>query len=245
MKLQKQKGILDHDYSADRKKKLELKFRLSVRAGIVAHAVGKYSTSTTGLKILDLGAAEGRTLVKISDFLPGNEFIGIEYSQELISSDLVLPENIALVRGDVTKLPKRLAPQAFDVVSALAVLEHLGTPLDAVREAYRVLKPEGLFIATCPVPTWDHISNKLGLLKEDHHEIDMDRRLMTNIVNDAGFDLLEYRKFMWAPISFLPYLYIPISPMFSIKCDQWIETIKILNWLFVNQVVIGRKPSSP
>lgn len=242
MKPQKQKGILDHEYSADREQKPELKFRLSVRAGIMADAIGRYSTSTTGLKVLDLGAAEGRTLIEVSEFLPGSEFIGIEYSQELISSAPVLPENINLVHGDITKLPPRLSSVSFDVVSALAVLEHLETPLNAVREAYRVLKPAGLFIATCPVPAWNRISNKLGLLKEDHHEIDMDRQLLTRIVNDAGFDLLEYRKFMWAPISFLPYLHIPVSATFSIKCDRWIGTVKILNWLFVNQVVIGRKP---
>ncbi len=243
MKPQMQKGILDHNYSADRKKKLELMFRLSVRAGIVADAVGRYSTSTTGLKVLDLGAAEGRTLIAMSNFLPGNEFIGIEYSQELISSASALPENITLVHGDATKLPNRISSASFDVVSALAVLEHLETPSNAAREACRVLKPEGLFIATSPVPAWDHISNKLGLLKEDHHEIEMSRQLMTRIVNDAEFDLLEYRRFMWAPISFLPYLHIPIPAMFSIKCDRWIETVRILNWLFVNQVVIARKPS--
>ena len=209
----------------------------------MADAVSRYSTKTTGLKVSDLGAAEGRTLIEMSNFLPGNEFTVIEYSKELINSASALPENITLVHDDVTNLHNMLSSSSFDVVSALAVLEHLKTPSNAVREAYRVLKPEGLFIAACPVPAWDHISNKLGLLKEDHHETEMGRQLMTRIINDTGFELLEYRKFMWAPISFLPYLHIPISAMFSIKCDRWIETGKIPNWLFVNQVGIGRKPS--
>ena len=128
MKSQKTKGILDHKYSADRKKKLELKFRLSVRAGIVADAVSRYSTKTTGLKVSDLGAAEGRTLIEMSNFLPGNEFTGIEYSKELINSASALPENITLVHDDVTNLHNMLSSSSFDVVSALAVLEHLKTP---------------------------------------------------------------------------------------------------------------------
>lgn len=160
-----QKGILDHEYSADRKKKPELKFRLSVRAAIVADAVAKYLSNTKNLRVLDFGAAEGRTLIELNNLLPGNEFIGIEYSQELISSAPALPENITLVHGDVTKLPNRFTSASFDIVSALAILEHLEAPLKAVQEAYRVLKPGALFIATCPIPGWDHISTKLGLLK--------------------------------------------------------------------------------
>jgi len=236
-----QKDILDQEYLAGRKKKPQLKFRLSVRAAIVADAITKYSINTKNLKILDFGAAEGRTLIELNNLLPGNNFVGIEHSQELISSSPTLPENITLVYGDVTKLPNTITSK-FDIVSALAILEHLKEPLKAVQEAYRVLEPGGLFIATCPVPIWDRISNKLGLLKEKRHVIELDKRLMTRILKDTGFELLQYRKFMWAPVSFLPYLHIPISHILSIKCDRLIETVKILNWLFVNQVIIGKKP---
>jgi|ETNmetMinimDraft_15_1059895.scaffolds.fasta_scaffold56194_2 SAM-dependent methyltransferase len=243
MKEPKHKGILGQGYSTDRNNKPELRFRLSVRAGLVADALERYSTSTSGLRILDLGAAEGKTVLKMNELLPGNEFTGVEYSKELIDLADGLPGNISLVHGDAMRLPGALSTTRFDVVSALAVLEHLKTPLDAVLQAYEVLKPGGFFVATCPVPTWDHISQKLGLLKDDQHEKEMDKGLLTSVVSDAGLELIEYRKFMWAPISFMPYLHVPISPASSIKCDRLIESFKILNWLFVNQVVIGRKPS--
>ncbi|HPF64795.1 MAG: methyltransferase domain-containing protein [Lentimicrobium sp.] len=241
--MEKSKGLLGQKYSDDRKKKPELQFRLSVRARIVAYAVNKYLSSTMGLNVLDLGAAEGRTLMEMSRILPGNEFSGIEYSRELFNAAIPLTGNIKLQYGDITRLPQNLQSGSFDVVSALAVLEHLENPLDAVKESIRVLKPGGILVATCPVPAWDHISNKLGLLKEDHHETEMTRQLMIRIINDSGINLLEYRKFMWAPVSFLPYLHLPVSAQFSLKTDQWIAQLSILNWLFVNQVVIGRKPS--
>ncbi|KPA18388.1 Methyltransferase type 11 domain protein [Candidatus Magnetomorum sp. HK-1] len=240
--MENKKGILGQEYSEGRKKKSELKFRLSVRAKMLADAIEEYSASKADLKILDMGAAEGRTLVELSNFLPGNEFIGIEYSKKLINSAPMLPENITLIQGDITNLSNSLGANNFDIVSALAVLEHLKIPSDGLREAYNILKPGGLFVATCPVPFWDDISNKLGLLKEDHHEIDMHKRVMVSMVEEAGFSLLMYRRFMWAPTSFLPYLNIPISAKFSIKCDRLVERVKVLNWLFVNQIVIARKP---
>ena len=243
MKELKQKGILDQGYSTDRNKKPELKFRLSVRAGVVADALALYATATSGLNILDLGAAEGKTVLEMDRILPGNKFTGVEYSKELIGMADVLPGNIALVHGDATQLPDAVKSRKFDAVSALAVLEHLKKPLDAVMQAREVLNPGGLFVATCPVPAWDHISQHLGLLKDDQHEKEMDKDLLIRVISDAGLDLIEYRKFMWAPISFMPYLHVPISPTSSIKLDRLIARLKILNWLFVNQVVIGRKPS--
>jgi ubiquinone/menaquinone biosynthesis C-methylase UbiE len=239
--MENEKGILGQEYSEERKKS-ELKFRLSVRAKMAADTIGEYSTNRAGLKILDMGAAEGLTLFELNNFLPGNELIGVEYSKKLIKAAPMLPKNITLVQGDITNLPNSLRDNSFDVVSALAVLEHLRIPLNGLREAYRILKPGGLFVATCPVPFWDDISNKLGLLKEAHHETDMHKRIIVSIVEEAGFTILGYRRFMWAPTSFLPYLKIPISAKFSIKCDRFAERAKALSWLFVNQIVIARKP---
>ena len=239
------RGVLNRTYSAEREKKLPLKFRLSVRAAIVAFAVHKYAAKRRGLTLLDLGAAEGRTLIEMSNMLPGNNFVGIEYSSELIHTTPGLPENISLLQGDATELPTGLGSACFDCISALAVLEHLEKPLHAVREAYRAAKPGGLFVATSPVPVWDCLSSKLGLLKDGGHVVRMNGERFTGIMTGGGFRLLEYGRFMWAPLSFLPYLHIPISAGFSINIDRWITRIKLLDWLFVNRYVIGRKPSRP
>ncbi len=236
-------GILDDQYSAERKTQLELQFRVKVRAGAMVQSIRRFALKTSGLTILDLGSAEGRTLIQVDKLLPGNTYTGVEYSRQLIDAAPPLPDNISLIRGDLSiQFPDSIAPASIDIVSALAVLEHLANPLNTLKQAYRVLKPGGLFIATCPEPAWDHLSVRLGLLKEDQHVMEMNKQTLTNMIVDAGFDLLDFRRFMWAPIAFLPYLNISISASLSLRIDRWIESFKVLNWLFVNQAVISRKP---
>jgi len=111
-------------------------------------------------------------------------------------------------------------------------------------EGLRVLKPGGIFIATCPVPFWDHRSGSLGLHKDEYHAWDMRKQQLTQLLRAAGFSQIHYGRFMWAPVSFLLYLYISISPKLSVSIDRLISKVLLLNWLFVNQYAVGQKPLS-
>lgn len=239
------RGVLDRRYAGDRKNRPELIFRLGTRARLVSHAVRVYMRDPSGLKVLDMGAAEGRTLIELDRLLPGNDLVGIEYSRELVEAADQLPQNIVLIQGDVTRLPDDIGSGSVDTVTALAVLEHLASPTAAVAEATRVLRPGGLFVASSPSPAWSHASSRLGLLKEDSHECEITSESMVRMVRDAGLNLLESLRFMWAPVSFLPYLRIPISPEFALRTDRIIHRLRIFDCLFVNQAVIARKPFAP
>lgn len=235
------KGVFGADFAEDRGKKPHLKFRLKTRARIVAEAARRYLDTTTGLAVMDMGAAEGRTLAQTSSLMPGSTFTGVEYSQELVDSAVDLPGNVRLIRGDITRLPDQFRANSFDVVSALAVLENLESPADAVREAARVLKPGGLFVATVPEPTWCRVCRKLGIRKVVCDVTDVGKGLVVETLEDAGLDLVEFRRFMWAPIAALAYLHLPTSPSFCLACDRGISSLRIFDWLFVNQSVVGRK----
>ena len=66
---------------------------------------------------------------------------------------------------------------------------------------------------------------------------------MIQIVKDAGLELITYEQFMWAPISFLPYLRIWVEPSFAVRADRFLRGLRIFNWLFVNSCVVARKPT--
>lgn len=240
--MNKKNGILGQKYALERKVKTEMVFRYKARAYLAYQAIQKYSVRKKNLNILDFGSAEGANLIVLNKLLPECNFIGVEYSQKLIDfGKFKLPENITIIKDDVCNLNDEIKKKKYDAVTALALLEHLHDPFSAIKEAYNVLKSGGIFIATSPRPFWDYLSTKLRLLRKEQHEIEMSKKIIINFFKNAGFQYIIFDKFMWAPISFLPYMKIPVSPSFSLKIDSTIKKIYIFNWLFVNQIAIGRK----
>jgi SAM-dependent methyltransferase len=85
------------------------------------------------------------------------------------------------LRGDVTKLPFK--SEAFDLVTANMVVEHLDDPAEQFREIGRILKPKGVFLFHTPnayghgvilskfVPEW--LKGKLIYLLEGRDEQDI------------------------------------------------------------------------
>lgn len=235
------KGVMDYNYSEERVSKKYLKFRYKSRAFETHRAFRKYSPNVNSPNILDFGSADGFTLIETHNLLNAKSSIGVEYSRELIASALLMPTNCELIQGDVTERNELVQKNFYDLVSSLAILEHLEEPEKLFENAFDALKPGGIFIASCPSPIWDKISGKMKLHHEEFHAHDFDQTLFVNFGDNVGFKMLQYRKFMSAPIGFLPYLGINISPNFSHKFDQILSKIKILDWSFVNQLYVAQK----
>jgi SAM-dependent methyltransferase len=237
------KGVLASHYAEARSIKKELGFRFQVRGEAVAWAVEQFldPTQRFGSTLLDMGAADGKTLKYIDQLLKLKKGTGIEYNPELMGKAENLPEHLCLQHGDVTNLSD-IGDATYSIVSALAILEHLPDPSLAVQEAARILQPGGLLIASSPVPFWDHLSVRLGLLLEDHHECDMHSKLFKSIFKKTpNLRLLHFQRFMWAPIGIMPYFGLSVSPHRAFSIDRTIEKYKVTNWLFVNQLAVGIK----
>jgi SAM-dependent methyltransferase len=239
----KPNGVLESTYSLERRRKKHLRFRLQTRALLVHRCYLKFGNGNPAPAVVDFGAAEGLTLLELARlFGYRGDYLGVEYSRRLIELAPPFPSNVKLLHGDITELPKEIGEESKELVAATAVFEHLPDPIPAIRGAFRILKPGGLLVATCPDPRWDLIATKLGLLKEAHHQSSLDRKKLTNLVMAGGFELLRYQKFMLSATSFLPYLGIPIRPQWALSFDTFAKRFPFSQAMFVNQSVVGRKP---
>jgi 2-polyprenyl-3-methyl-5-hydroxy-6-metoxy-1,4-benzoquinol methylase len=102
----------------------------------------------SGARILDLGCGNGSLSYLISQ--QGYQVVGIE---ESVSGVAIARQNfpeVQFIQASIYDQPKENLLEAFDVVIAVEVIEHLFYPRELVRLARKCLKPEGHLILTTP-----------------------------------------------------------------------------------------------
>ena len=149
-------------------------------------------------RILDVGCGTG---ANASAFAQVARTTGIDTSAEALR--FCQTRGVRTVaRSPVEALP--FAGHAFDVVTALDVLEHTDDDLHSLREIHRVTKPGGLVLITVPA---------YGFLWSEHDEALKHRRRYTahelrNKLVHSGFEVVRTSYFIWA--LFLPILAVRI-----------------------------------
>lgn len=237
-------GVMDASYARDRATKPHLVFRYRCRAEVAARLYERFRAHTNPPRILDFGSADGRALAATHARLAAAESLGIEYDRGLIAH-ADLPGGCRLVQGDVTK-PHDAAPDgSFDLVTALAVLEHVDDAVALARRVFAALRPGGLFVATCPYPLWDVISGTLRLHKDEHHARNYTRARFEEFARLGGLEPLRYQRFMLAPVGFLPYLRLTPPVGAALAIDGVIAPVPVLNLACVNQAFAARRPPAP
>lgn len=103
--------------------------------------------SFSGEKVLDLGCGNGRLLEIFRD--KNMDYIGVDNSEKLIELAKKRYPKERFLRADALNLP--FPANYFDKIYSIAVLHHIPSKefrLQFLKEARRVLKPEGLLIIT-------------------------------------------------------------------------------------------------
>ena len=97
-----------------------------------------------GGRALDLGCGSGRVCVALARAYPQAEIIGVDPDAASIQQARKLNEKLRFLLGDVSSVEKGAG---FDLITLCDVLHDLAEPLETLREARALLKPEGtLFI---------------------------------------------------------------------------------------------------
>lgn len=146
--------------------------------------------------ILDVGCGTGGTSVFLKRW---GQVTGVEKSRT--AYQLARKRGLTVKLGSANRLP--LAADTFDLVTIFDVLYHEGVrEVDALKEAYRVLKPGGLLLVTDSAVPWVF----------GPHDISMDAKCrytktqLASYIRNAGFDIRCAR-----------YIFAGIFPFFLIS----------------------------
>ena len=219
------KGVLSKEYAVARQIKRSHIYRLKRRTFEVLKSIKTFHPEKPGT-ILDIGTADGLMLRNLKDTFPKTTCVGIEYARDLMAC--CESKTIHLIQGNALVLP--IKDDTFDVVVATAIIEHVSEPIQLIREAFRVLRKNGILIITTPHPFWEGIATYIGHLKKDeHHELITLSKLIS-LFNTVGFEITNAEQFMISPIG------LPFEMIFEIM----LKLCK-LNFLLLNQKIIGKK----
>jgi SAM-dependent methyltransferase len=112
----------------------------------------------SGLQVLDAGCGPATISADIADAVYPGKVTALDISPSELDQGRRLAEgreivNLEFVAGSAYEMP--FPDNSFDIVFSLDLFEHLGEPLQALREFHRVVRPGG-FVALS-TPDWDGI----------------------------------------------------------------------------------------
>ena len=219
------KGILNKEYAVARRTKRSHIYRLKRRTFEVLKGIEKFHPEKPR-SILDIGTADGLMLNNLKEAFTNTTCIGIEYASDLITCSK--SKTVYLIQGDALVLPFK--DNVFDVAIATAIIEHVTDPTQLVREAFRVLRKNGIFIMTTPHPFWEGIATHIGHLKEEEHNELINLGKVISLFDKIGFRIVEAKHFMISPVG-MPY---------ELLFEKVLRICK-LNFFLLNQKIVGRK----
>jgi SAM-dependent methyltransferase len=101
-------------------------------------------------EVMDLGSGTGKILEELRR--RGWQVMGIDGAKEAVAWSK--KRGIKVLRVDLEQPPLPVEENRFEAVLALDLLEHLHQDVQLIKEAYRILKPGGVLIATVPAYPW-------------------------------------------------------------------------------------------
>jgi 2-polyprenyl-3-methyl-5-hydroxy-6-metoxy-1,4-benzoquinol methylase len=146
------KSINYYDANANSEEKTRFSYCEQKSMNVIMDYVQVINTKI--IKLLDVGCGDGFFLYRLSEELKGGKLEGIDYSEYLLEAAKKRPFEATFKHVNLEEgIPYEDC--SFNVVYAGEVIEHLYNPDVFVREVYRVLKNNGIFIVSTPnINSW-------------------------------------------------------------------------------------------
>ena len=125
-----------------------------------------FSNKSKG-KLLELGCGSGSTLKLFSDW--GWQAQGLDFDAQAVSN--AQAKGLTVSHGDI--FSQHFPDNSFDAIFSSHVVEHVPDPLALLEESFRILKPNGIFVAVMP----NSASKLHQMFKSNWRELDPPRHL--------------------------------------------------------------------
>ncbi|MCK9582210.1 MAG: class I SAM-dependent methyltransferase [Endomicrobiales bacterium] len=172
-----------------------------------------------GMKFLETGCGRGEHLRHFKNL--GLQVTGIDLAQSTAQFSPDLDIKICDVEKEGISFPD----SSFDIVYSKSFIEHLYYPEKFVKEAFRVLKPGGIFLTL--VPDWE--ANYKIYFDDYSHRTPFTNYALEDIYKIYGFSEINVYKFRQLPIVWkypvLNYFCAAISSFIPVRTKN-----KFLRW---------------
>lgn len=211
-------GMSDpQEYLEKRKNSRVLKYRMNKRINKIISAIRQWERTNRqgnsvsaapsqkpdeggGIRLLDVGGADGKTLTLLRQYFSMAKAIGIEPCAALRQA--CQDRNILLLPGEGEHLPFKNS--SFDVVVVASVIEHVNDARKLIQECYRVLDKGGILIVSAVDPFFDKLATLLSLKRDDHVET-FTLQELREIFNHVHFRVTAAEKFGLISLGLLPF----------------------------------------
>lgn len=159
----------------------------------------KYISKDNNMIVLDFGCGENALFLKsIQNKI--KKGYGVDKKYKLKDY-----KNIEIV-NDI----KKISDNSMDLITMIAVLEHLDKPLSVISNLYDVLKPGGKIVITTPTPVskplLEFLAYKLKIINKEEiedHKCYYSKDMIMILFEITGFKNVEYKTFQFGFNSFL------------------------------------------
>jgi 2-polyprenyl-3-methyl-5-hydroxy-6-metoxy-1,4-benzoquinol methylase len=143
-------------------------------------------------RVLDYGCSSGA----LAELCHPDAYLGVDINEEALE--------VARASHPRYEFDNKVSEhERFDVIAALAVLEHVDDPQDLLMRWSGMLNPGGRIVLTTPHPSYEWILTvgaRFGLFDRhslDEHEDLLDHARIRQLAGGAGLEVERYRRFLF------------------------------------------------